>query len=210
MKTLLKLRNVEFPAPSDLNVNMMPFVMGDHGSIPELARAYCPLIDACDLERSQIGKIGFLSITETFVATGKSQRRPGIHTEKHANKGWGGGWGRGRYENNRRHGGLYLASTVDRSCRAWDMHIETTGHMGNCEHLRSTLASRRSVITQSNTLYWMTDSCPHESLPLQAGMFRQWFRLVTHEVDLWYEKHSTTNPLGVIPTCEIIKANKFA
>lgn len=111
---------------------------------------------------------------------------------------------------NQRHGGLYLASTVGESCRAWNIHIEQTGPMGNCEHLRPVLDLQPSVTMQAHALYWMTDSCPHESLPMAGGVFRQWFRLVTHEVDLWYEKHSTANPLGIIPPCEIIGVDKFA
>ena len=32
----------------------------------------------------------------------------------------------------------------------------------------------------------------------QAG-YRQFFRLVSSEVSLWYRDHSTPNPLGVLP-----------
>ena len=40
---------------------------------------------------------------------------------------------------------------------------------------------------------------PHESLPLKRKKFRQFFRVVTSRVSLWYRDHSTANPLGVVP-----------
>ena len=40
---------------------------------------------------------------------------------------------------------------------------------------------------------------------------RQYFRLVTSEVSVWYEEHSTPNPIGIKPpdSVKIIKGNKF-
>ena len=63
-----------------------------------------------------------------------------------------------------------------------------------------------------NRLYWMTDRTPHESLPLKAGTYRQFFRLVMSQVSLWYEDHSTPNPNGVKPDLtitKIVRGNKF-
>ena len=54
---------------------------------------------------------------------------------------------------------------------------------------------------------------PHESLPVKERKYRQFFRLVTSNVSLWYESHSTANPLGVIPDKRITKVvagNKFS
>ena len=57
----------------------------------------------------------------------------------------------------------------------------------------------------------MTDLTPHESLPLQEGQKRQWFRLVMPCISVWYSKHSTPNPLGVVPPgpVTIIDYDKF-
>ena len=41
---------------------------------------------------------------------------------------------------------------------------------------------------------------------------RQFFRLVTSEVSLWFEEHSTKNPPGVVPDpniTKIVKGSKF-
>src|SRR5580698_10256575 len=136
MSSIALIGKVNFPEPKNIKVNMMPFVMGDPDSIPPELRGYVPLIDACHLEAEQIVKVGYLSITESTVEAGGSQRRPGIHTEKHPAVDWGGGWGHGRMDEVR-HDGIYMASTVYGSCRAWDRHIETPGPMGDCEHLRA-------------------------------------------------------------------------
>eukprot|EP00040_Diaphanoeca_grandis_P029693 m.174360 g.174360 ORF g.174360 m.174360 type:complete len:89 (-) comp31765_c2_seq4:112-378(-) len=37
----------------------------------------------------------------------------------------------------------------------------------------------------------------HESLPLETSQHRQFFRLVTSDVSVWYSQHSDENPLGI-------------
>ena len=62
-------------------------------------------------------------------------------------------------------------------------------------------------------LYWLTDRTPHESLPLGKGTYRQFFRIVTSDVSLWYKDHSTANPLGVKPDptiTKIVVGDKFS
>ena len=60
-------------------------------------------------------------------------------------------------------------------------------------------------------MVWITDCTPHESLPLKAETSRQYFRLVTSEVSVWYADHSTPNPLGIKPpeNVKIVHGNKF-
>ncbi len=93
---LTEVGPVVFPPPAGISINMLPFRMGDPDSIPKEFRGYVPLIDACGLENEQIGRVGFLSIQESSVtASHPTQRRPGIHTDRHPSVGWGGGWGSG-------------------------------------------------------------------------------------------------------------------
>lgn len=66
-----------------------------------------------------------------------------------------------------------------------------------------------AVKMDPNTLYWITDRTPHESLPAPETVHRQWFRLVAEEVGVWWSQHSTANPLGVQPNCRIEHGNKF-
>ena len=201
--SFLKVGLVTFPEERNININMMPFIIGDKNSIPDEYQHYYPIIEQCKVPIEEIGKIGYLSISEGIVKKNCSQRRGGIHTEKHQTHRWGNGtstgWG-GRT-------GLYMASTVNNSCMAWNVHVENTGVMGDCEHMREILG--KGEFMKKNELIWMTDSCPHESMKLEKDSYRQWFRFVTSEVGVWYKKHSTENRLGILPNCKIITESKF-
>ena len=134
-------------------------------------------------------------------------------------------WGRGWYDE-AEVGGIYMASNLDNSCIAWDCKIDgdAVGHLGDIEHLRQTLKDegfsfvnkyQQLMPFSANVLYWITDRTPHESLNLATrdkGQYRQFFRLVTYKIDVWYERHSTSNPNGVLPDpnlTKIIKRSKF-
>ncbi|KAI9366004.1 hypothetical protein DFJ73DRAFT_955823 [Zopfochytrium polystomum] len=93
---------------------------------------------------------------------------------------------------------------------------------------------RRGETLEANTIAWMTDRTPHESVPIgfseeeegegegegeggaggnsRRRVFRQYFRLVTSRVTAWYEMHSTRNdecgvqpPNGVV----VVQGDKF-
>merc|ERR1712216_166374 len=72
---------LEFPEPKDININMMPFIMGKIESLPEEYQHYWPLIKACHIPKQELGKIGYLTIHEGHVPKGQCQRRPGLHIE---------------------------------------------------------------------------------------------------------------------------------
>ena len=195
------LGRVLFPIVKAVRINMMPFVMGDMETLPSNVRQYSDIIKACSLPESEVGKIGYLTIDESFVSAGSTQRRPGIHTERHPSKSWGGGgWGGFK-------GGLYMCSSIGNSTRIWDERIEEPGELGDCEHLRSKLGS--GSMLQAGELVWLTDATPHEAVKTNFSAIRQFFRLVTSEVSVWYEKDSTANPFGIKPGCKIVKGSKF-
>lgn len=211
--------NVKFPEPTGIVVNMMPFVMGDSDSVPVYLQQYVPLIEACGLEESQYGKVGYLTVTETVTTPGVSQRRGGVHVEKHpsdapylkgADRSWGGGgWGRGVF-NDRREDGLYIVSNMSDTTAVWDEYVDEPHMGGDVEHLTHTFRNPQ-VNLKANELAWITDSTPHASLPVQEAGTRQFFRLVTNKVGLWFTQHSTPNPLGVTPpdNVHLVTANKF-
>lgn len=184
---------------------MMPYIIGDADSIPSEYAAYRDLVKGCPVNEEELGRVGFLSISETFVEMSKSQRRGGVHVEKHPTLSWGGGGG-GAWGGTK--GGLFMASTVDSSCAVWDVNVEVPGEGGDCSHLENELGT--PYLLKSGELIWMTDSTPHASMPLAEAQCRQWFRLVTSEVDIWYSKYSTHNRLGVKPNCMILEMDKFA
>lgn len=209
---------VAFPEPSDININMMPFVLGDRKSLPDAYQHYWHLIEACDVEYDELGKVGYLTIQESLVQSGSSQRRPGLHIESPGESTGGGElvnyWGGGAIDDNHRLGGIYLASSLANSCRLWDARVTdpvlAAGAFGDLEHLRDLLGTGTTV--EPNRLYWLTDTTPHESLPLEEDAYRQFFRLVTSQVSTWYTDHNTPSPCGIEPPegCQIVEGDKFS
>ena len=93
----------KFPDPSGININMMPFICGDtfdNCKLPEFLRPYSDLIAMClqhhsyrenhhmwpkSIFPSDLGKVYYLTIQESDVDPGQSQRRPGLHVDS---PGW--------------------------------------------------------------------------------------------------------------------------
>ena len=218
-----RVAQVVFPAPTGININMMPVVLGEACSVPQEYWHYLPLLCACPLSRSDWGYVGYLTIQESVILEeNATQRRTGLHTDSpglQARPQHGGNrtavqivsdfpatlaWGRGYFDtdavNGQYDGGIFLASNVAASTRVWNARVmrdEAIGSLGDVEHLRSCLG--QGYVLDAGEMVWITDKTPHESLPLKAGTYRQFFRLVTSQIGGWYAKHSTPNPLGVQP-----------
>ena len=224
---------ISFPKSKGININMMPFILGisfKDCHLPKYLEKYWnALLSRClFFDNKEIGTVCYLTIHESDVKKSASQRMPGIHTERPGrlelsggrlddiDKGQGDGMIEDKPElsfcnwdvhhNLAIHGGIYMASNVANSCKVWDCQIvddTCIGHLGDIEHLRSLLPE--SEIMEPNCLYWLTDRTPHESLPLKKKTHRQFFLLVTSQVPVWFEEHSTKNPLGVVPDPNITK-----
>jgi hypothetical protein len=203
---------------------MLPFIFEEESSLPEEFALYWPLRKPCAVGDEERGKVGYLTVDERLVKQGESHRRPGLHCESPgffseipkcvtynpSFRAWGGGSAR----LDRRYGGLYIGSNVNDSCRIHDCSIkpEFIGSHGNIEHLKDFVVDKcgKRLQTKSHQLYWLTDSTPHESLPLKKESQRTFFRVVTSNVSVWYADHSTPNPKVKIPKeVKIIKGNKF-
>lgn len=70
MKNLI-VNKIEFPEMTGIKCTMMPFIQGDHQSVPEIYQPYAKIINKNFLEK---GEIGYLTIHESVVEAGKSQR----------------------------------------------------------------------------------------------------------------------------------------
>ena len=168
---LSHVTDVRFPEPrtQPREVNMMPFVMNDLSSLPkDLAADYGDMIKACvqTLTEEEQGRVGYLTVHESFVPPGKSQRRPGLHTEGYSippsikngiKSAWGWGqwggqalvreptwhmWGMGKpISPGRFQGGIVMASNVSDSCHLYNVRVpqECVGPGGDVEHLRNAL-----------------------------------------------------------------------
>jgi len=215
---------VTFPPSSNININMMPFIIGDISSIPEEYRQYWPMIELCHGLQKEAGKVGFLTIHESDTRKGESQRRGGVHVDSPGLMREGASyytereieceWGSGAIYTvlDEVFGGIYMASNVRDSTRVWNVRVKphAIGHMGDVEHLRDLLCKQNTL--HSGQLVWLTDKTPHESLPMKQDCHRQYFRVVSSSVSVWYSKHSTPNRLGITPnaaTTKIVAHDKF-
>jgi hypothetical protein len=207
-----------------VNVNMLPIRLNSVKSLPRELVEYWDLIEFCVKRVEQPEKVGYLSVHESFVPAGSSQRRPGLHIESPGVLGSGAqlkthkamSWGGGCVVTTTLRGGIFFGSNVSGSCAIWPDRIVVdvddpgaVGTGGSCEHLRHYLGVPRE--TKAGEIWWMTDRTPHEALPQRHGEWRQFFRLVVGKVSVWYSKHNTTNPLCPVPPgVLVIDDDKFA
>ncbi len=219
-----------WPAPTGINVNMMPFVLGRaESSLPLKLHGYLKLLDKfefCDEER---GKIGYLTIHESLVPARETQRRPGLHTESPGCMSEGGsrvrkvttvyeGWGGGTVTRNQYVGGIFMVSNVENTCRVFPCRIADptcVGRLGDVEHLRPYIEAASGTVSGGvlarGEVCWMTDMTPHEAIALDAAVERQFVRVVTSGISVWHSQHSDENPQGIKPGPEvkIREGNKF-
>jgi hypothetical protein len=245
IRKLLDEPQLGFPKPRDLCVNMMPIGMSeehwvgrDNATVPPELKGYLDLIHYCCLTQA-FGNgdhdVAYLTVHESWVAPGASQRRPGVHIERPCggrvvgddedawyDLKWGAGqWLKSRntagatvtYEDGCAFEGLFMASSVGGMGRIWPCLIDeparVTDRHGGLEHLRDQLGEPGPMLAE--TLYWLTDRTPHESLPnlSDAPVYRQFFRLVVGPIDRWFSRHNTPNPFGLRPAAEISDEDKF-
>lgn len=104
-------------------------------------------------------------------------------------------------------------ASSDGACQIWDCQVEQSKVDNHGELLLNSKAELQSkhmpCSTTANQLYWFTDRTPHESLPVAEDGIRQFFRLVSSEIDVWWKQHSTSNPIGIQPDCKILNNSKF-
>ena len=231
-----------FPEPTGLQINMMPVRLDQESTWPPFCDGYARMMQQCNWNRSgraleeEGHNVAYLTICETMVPVGTSQRRGGLHIEspsallscgqitkedmRECEERQCLAWGHGKL------GpvpvdGCFMASNVSRSCAVWDAVIinpedVTDRHGGLPEHMRRFLGEPKML--GMGELCWFTDRTPHESLPLCAPpdnpgakvVQRSFFRLVVGKLSVWYSKHNTPNPMGLLPDCPISHADKFA
>lgn len=216
---------VSFPQPDNRNVNMMPFIFGEKTSLPDYLKCYYPLIEQCPYTTDDKGKVGFLTVHESYVDIGVAQRREGLHVERPGSFDDDPGassftpatehrWGMGMfYGDDHYQGGIFMASSIADTSEVWDALVDVrvpniADRHGGCEHLRGLIGQGTKL--KADELIWMTDCTPHEALPQKESGYRQFFRVVTPFVTHWYEDHSTENPEVPLPlNVTVVRGNKF-
>lgn len=213
-----KCGTISFPTPSGIDVNMLPFIMGEKTSLPdELQKYYDPLVAQCPLGFDEMGKVCYLSITERFITKGDTQRRGGLHLEAPIHRcsfrpgnTFRARWGGGTMGKDLCQGGIFMASSVSNTCAIYDALIDqqTTDSHGGMEHLRPLLNA--PYLIPANELIWMTDRTPHQAVPQPDAGYRQFFRLVTSGLNVWHEQNCTANPKVPLPEhVRVIRQSRF-
>jgi hypothetical protein len=216
-----KLGTVNFPVFSGLRIQMMPVLFHNLEVLPEFLKKYKPLLGKLfDVMGADEG-VGFLTIDESFVAKGKTHRRPGIHMDHNrplfSSSAWypgcGGepapsGWWPGKCNHSQMRGGMILVSNQSACCQAWDQDFfGNPNEEGDCINLSPQLIESRRVLFEKDTVYWMTGLTVHESLPAKEDMARQLVRLDCPSSGDWYSEY-TPNPKGILPQGKIVQGRQ--
>ncbi len=198
------LTKIEFPKFTGIKCNMMPFIQGDSSSLPKEYRSYSKLIDENFLEK---GKVGYLTIQESFVKGGKSQRgynSSGITRNVHVEVGrrndlncWGNGggsWG-GRIntvlEDDTK---VLIANSVSNTCRLWDVEDRSYTKDGDLGEYIDKYPEDSGMLLKAGELAKISIFTPHECVSQLQDSNRQFFRIVGHGVT-GREDYFAINPL---------------
>jgi len=196
---------IEFPKQQGLRCNMMPFIQGDSSSLPEEYKSYSQIINDNFLEK---GEIGFLTIDESFVDVGKSQRgynSKGIDRNVHIEVGrvnnknrWGSGGGSswGGKENTLLDDStqVLIANNISDSCRYWDVVEKSYTKDGDLSEYIDRYPKDTGIVMKKGEVAKISIFTPHECISQKESSHRQFFRIVGKGVR-GREPYFTENPL---------------
>lgn len=195
------VNRIYFPEFTGLKCNMMPFIQGDASSLPKEYKPYFSIIESNFLEK---GDVGFLTIHESVVEKGLSQRGYnsfGISRNVHIEVGrtktgnrWGSSWG-GRANTVIEDKTMVLISnSISETCRVWDaMEMANTAD-GDLSEYIDRYPEQTGVMLQSGEVAKISIFTPHECVPQRVSGQRQFFRIVGKGVH-GREDYFTVNPL---------------
>lgn len=195
---------INFPKATGIQVLMMPFIQGDSSSVPdEIKQQYGAIIENTFIDK---GEIGFLTIDESFVDSGKAQRayrsktNRALHTEAglRPNKlySWGSVpvWGGGTAVTLDRDVKVLLANNIDNTCALWNSEHENTSEDGDIGHFADMYPLDDAVMMKAGEVHKISILTPHESLPVKESGKRQFIRIISSGVH-GREPYFTKNPL---------------
>lgn len=194
---------IEFPEFSGLRCLMMPYIQGEPDSVPREYGAYADIVRNVCIKR---GDVGFLTIDESVATAGKPHRgaRAKFDRALHTEAGrlpdvfmWGGGgttWGGKPNVTLDRDAEILLANNVSDSCAVWDAVHEDTSLDGDIGHEAERYPYSAASFLQAGEVWRIGILTPHESLPVQRTVERQFLRIVSSGVH-GREPYFTENPL---------------
>jgi len=197
---------ITFPPFSGARCLMMPYIQGDSSTLPPAYHGYSSIIDGHYIEK---GKVGFLTIDESFVASGKSQRgynSMGISRNVHIEVGrstdgnrWGGSGGGSSW------GGkqstlldddtmVLIANSISNTCRVWDAKEMSPTPDGDLSKYIDRYPEDTGMLLKAGELALISIFTPHEAITQPSASNRQFLRIVGSGVR-GREPHFTKNPL---------------
>ena len=198
------VNTIEFPVFSNINCKMMPFIQGDPESIPEMYKAYSDIIENNFIEK---GEIGFLTINESFVTKGKSQRGynstncdRNVHVEVGHYKNtlkWGGTiytWGSKEFTTLDRDTQVLIANSISDTCRVWNVIDNRYTENGDLTQYIDDYPEETGLLLKTGEVAKINILTPHECVSQLISQNRQFFRIVGKGVT-GRESYFTINPL---------------
>jgi len=205
MKQNLVVNKIQFPEFTGIKCNMMPFIQGDSSSLPEQYKPYSSIIDENFLER---GEIGFLTIHESFVEVGQSQRgynSVGIDRNVHIEVGrkanintWGDDGGNswaGKFKTTLHDNTMLLiANSISDTCKVWNTIEKSYTKDGDLSAYIEKYPEASGIMLKCGEVVKLSIFNPHECIVQKQSGNRQFFRIVGKGVR-GREEYFTINPL---------------
>ena len=204
---MVELKNlIKFPKFTGVKCNMMPFIQGDASSLPVAYKRYAKIINENYLEK---GEIGFLTIDESFVEGGKSQRgynSIGINRNVHIEVGryqninsWGGSGGGSSWGGNNKtllndETMVLIANSISDTCRVWDKKDMRFTQNGDLSAYIDNYPTETGILLKSSQVAKISIFTPHECVNQNKSSKRQFFKIVGEGVK-GRENYFTINPL---------------
>lgn len=195
---------IKFPEFTGLKCTMMPFIQGDASSLPDAYKTYAQIINDNYLEK---GEVGLLTIHESFVEGGKSQRgynSMGINRNVHIEVGrneklnyWrdgGSSWGGGRKTILEDETMVLIANSISDTCRVWDTKEMAFTKDGDLSAYIDKYPAETGILLKSGEVAKISIFTPHEAINQTKPGKRQFFRIVGKGVK-GREDYFTINPL---------------
>lgn len=190
--------NIKFPEFTGIRCLMMPYIQGDEMSVPEEYRkGYEKILRE---QYISLGEIGFLTIDESTALAGTPHRGDrakygrALHTEAGLAPNQIYAWGRAHNVELERDVKILLANNLDNSCAVWSGEHENTSNDGDIGDFSEDYPYSDAVMMKAGEVHKIGILTPHESLPVQMNVDRQFLRIMSAGVH-GREPYFTDNPL---------------
>lgn len=184
---------------------MMPFIQGRAETLPEAYAPYRGIVETLVLS-GQDGKTGLITIDESIVKAGTSQRGYGagertIHTEACLSAdrlSWGPSpmptWGPSPYVSLDTDTRVLIANSISDTCMIWDVEVRDTTPDGDLSERAEEFPRETGRMMKSGEVLEIGIFTPHEPIAQVEAGPRQFFRIIGTGVH-GREEYFTRNPI---------------